>query len=166
MPTYNDGLGYNLNDAAYPAHTQVRESIVEIVLDIAEVVAARAAASAVALADGDTLEIIKVPAQCVVLAAGVETDGNGDASLVLDLGDDADPNGFVATMAVDAAQTRCNVGAIPAVGYQAGQYYPSANTLDITLSGAVPTTGIIRVWAKVVDGAGYYPISETPSATP
>lgn len=166
MPTYNDGKGYNLNNAGYPAHTEVRESVVEVILDIAKIVAARAADSATALVAGDTLEIISLPAQALVLAVGVETDGNGDASLVIDVGDDADPNGFVATMAVDAAQTRCNVGAAPAVGYQAGRYYNAANTIDITFAGATPTTGIIRVWAKVVDGAGYYPISSIPSATP
>jgi hypothetical protein len=160
MPTYNDGLGYNLNSAAYPAHTAVRESVMEVTLNIADIVAARAAAFATALADGDTLEAIKLPAQCLVLAVGVETDGEGDASLVANVGDDADPDGFVSVMAADAAQTRCSVG--EAVAFTAGKYYADANTLDVTLAGAVPTTGVIRVWAKVVDAAGPIPISDSP----
>jgi len=32
----------------------------------------------------------------------------------------------------------------------------------VLLEGAIPTTGNIRVWAKVVDGAGPIPVSTSP----
>lgn len=166
MPRYNDGRGYNLNNAAgYPAHTQVRESVVEVILDIAKIVAARAAADATALAAGDILEAIKLPAQSLVLAAGVAIEEVGDTGLTVGVGDEADPDGFVVgTTPADAVADFCSVGGAGA--YAVGKYKSAAGSIDVVLGAVVPTTGVLRVWAKVVDGAGYYPISSIPSATP
>ena len=162
MATYNDGLGYSLN-SGLPC-TQSVESIMEVVLDIPSIVAARLAASAAALADGDVLEALALPAQCLVLAVGVEFDGEGDAGLTAAIGDDGDTAGFVAATAADAASNKCSVGG--GAAFAAGKYYDAANTIDVLLAGAVPLTGNIRVWAKVVDGAGQVAVSRVPGATP
>lgn len=166
MATYNDGLGYNLNSpgAGYPAHTNWREAILETTLNITEIVAARAEANLPALADGDTLEIHSIPSQCLVLAVGAAIEEVGTASMVAAVGDNAGVNGYVDVMAVDAIQSRCSVGS--GLALEAGKYYDDVDTLTITLSGAVPDSGIIRVWAKVVDGAGQVAVSSVPGATP
>lgn len=167
MPKYSDGFGYNLNSAGYPANTQVRESVIETVLDLEKIVAARAASNLTALVPGDILEAIRLPAQCLVLAVGmsVKAGDEADTGLTVAVGDDADDVGFIGAELVDDVASFCSVGGGGA--YAAGKYYVAADSLDVLFGGeATITTGKIRVWAKVVDGAGFYEVSEIPSATP
>ena len=89
MATYNDSLGYNGNPpfAGYPAHTNWRDAILEIVLNVSEIVAARAAASATPLAAGDVLEVLALPEQCTVLAVGVAVEQVSTDALTVAVGD-------------------------------------------------------------------------------
>jgi hypothetical protein len=167
MATYNDGVGYNLNSpgAGYPAHTNWREAIVEITLNIAEIVAARAAANLPALADGDTLEIISLPEQCAVLTAGLAVEEVSTGALTASVGDSGDAVQFIAASLTNADTSYSSITeAGTAAGL--GNYYPAADVLTVTLAGVTPVDGIIRVWAKVVDGAGQVAVSTVPSATP
>ena len=159
MATYNDGLGYNLNSpgAGYPAHTNWREAILEVVLNISEIAAARAEANLPALADGDTLEIHSLPEQCAVLAAGLAVEEVSTGALTVSVGDGSSVDQFIAASLVNADTSYAGL---------TGNYYPAADVLTVTLVGVVPVDGIIRVWAKVVDGAGQVAVSSIPGATP
>lgn len=70
MAAYTDSLGFNKNSVGYSANYTDRTSVIEVDIDFKKIAAARAAASATALVATDTLEIIKLPAGTLVLAAG------------------------------------------------------------------------------------------------
>ena len=70
MAAYTDTLGFNKGTAAYPANNPPVCKI-EVELNFATIIAARAAAGATTLAAADTLEVINLPAYSVVLAAGL-----------------------------------------------------------------------------------------------
>jgi len=165
MPTYNDGLGYNLNtpNAGYPAHTSFREAIMEVTLDVAKIVAARAAANLTPLAAGDVLEVLALPAQCAVLAVGLAVEEVSTGALTVAVGDGIVPDGFIVASPANAATSYSSITEAGAVEQY---YYKVADTLDVTLGAIVPVDGVIRVWAKVVDGAGQVGVSYVPGATP
>jgi hypothetical protein len=160
MATYSVGLGFNLNEAAYPAHTECRESIMEVVLDIPTIVAARLAAGATALVAGDVLEVIKLPAQCAVLAVGVAVEEASTGALTVDVGDAVDPIGYISAAPATPVSNGSSIGS--GLGYAAGRYYSAADTIDVTFGGIAPVDGKIRIWAKTIDGAGYLGVSSIP----
>ena len=72
MVAYTDSLGFYKNSAGFAANYTDRVSVIEIDLDFAKIAAARAAASAAALAATDTLVIGVIPKGAFVLG-GVAT---------------------------------------------------------------------------------------------
>ena len=66
MANYTDSIGFNKGAAAFPADVN-SVSKFEVVLDFAAINAARTAAGAAALAAADTLQVINLPANAVVL---------------------------------------------------------------------------------------------------
>ena len=101
-----------------------------------------------ALAATDIFTGVTIPEKCMVLAAGINPIVAANASAAtLDLGDgtDADRNvdGFDATQIVtDGVPIMTNA-----------KYYPTADTIDVTLATLTGTlsTGSVRVWAVVID---------------
>ena len=160
MPTYNDGLGYDRNSAAYPAHTHERVHLMEVELDFAVIAAARSAAGATALVADDVLEAIKLPAQTLVQAVGVDVLTAGTADLNLNIGDGDDVDVYHAAIDADAVASFCSALALTdgtpntVTGYSNGKYYAAADTIDVALDGAVPGDLKIRLWALVVDCLG------------
>jgi hypothetical protein len=165
MATYNDGVGYNLNSpgAGYPAHTNWREAIVEITLNFAEIAAARAEASLPSLVAGDVLEIINLPEQCLVLAAGLAVEEAASGALTIAVGDSDNADGYIVASPANAVAT---YSSLTEAGIAPQRYYKTANTLVVDTGGVNPVDGIVRVWAKVVDGAGQVAVSTVPGATP
>ena len=102
-------------------------------------------------AAADIVQMIDIPAETVVMAAGLEVLTASSTSVVMDLGitgvapdifadaHDATSTGFSQFDAVDAT-------AMLTVG--------SADTLDILVAGAQDTAGKIRVWAVMCDISG------------
>lgn len=98
----------------------------------------------------DTIECLKIPKGAHVTNVGVYvktvTTTNADIDTV---GDGADPNGWQdADVVLDSAAA---VGlSLPADAYPVlgGKVYTSEDTIDIVLKTAIPTDGVITVWAE------------------
>lgn len=154
MATYTDSLGFNKGSAAYPAKGTNRSTFVSVTLDFAAIVAARAAAGATALAASDVLEVLPVPANTIVRNVGLVVTSTA-ASGTIAIGDGSAAAGYLAAQAVSSAGT---FGGVPVLSSGAfaptlsgGKVYTSADTIDVTIGAAVPSTAVVRVFAELVD---------------
>lgn len=154
MAAYTDSLGFNKGTAAFPANvTEV--SKFEVKLDFAAIVAARAAAGATALASGDTLQVIALPAGSVVLSAGLQvtTVESTNTTATFDLG-------FTGGSPA-AADAYANNAASNALGYTIASLanptaVTSADTIDLLLNTAAPTDCVVNAFAIVANVAASY----------
>ncbi len=121
----------------------------EVLIDFA----AAATAKGSALAAADVIEAISVPANTMILNAGMEviTVAGGESSdNALDLGTGADVDVFVDGFDLDAA-------AAGAYAQNAAAFQPiivgTADTIDVLIQAATtaPTSGVIRVFAVLMD---------------
>jgi len=117
------------------------------VIDAVHDFAAQLIAKGSALAALDVVEVLTIPAKCIVMAAGITPIAVANSTtLTLDLGDgtDVDRN-------VDGFDAKATTDGVPIMTVE--KYYPTADTLDLTyatLTGTL-TTGSVRVWAIVID---------------
>lgn len=150
MANYTDTLGFYKGTAAVGAHADKRLGFVEVELDFADIVAARAAASATALAAGDTLQVLQVPAGMLMLAGGlnVKTAETTNTTATFDLGctggSPIAANAFVNDVASNAVSTN-------STGLAAPVLFSTADTIDLLLNTAVPANAVIKVWALFFD---------------
>lgn len=156
MPNYTDTLGFNKGVAGFDAKYPFSVSKLEVTLDFAQIVAARAAAGATALVANDTLQVLHIPANCSILRAGVEVvspetvNTTGTVDLGLTGGDvDAWCDGQAINAAAGTVSTN-GVENVPSTGTAASNF-AAADTLDLLLLTAVPTNAVLRVFALVVD---------------
>jgi hypothetical protein len=121
----------------------------EVLIDFA----AAATAKASALAAADVIEAISVPANSMILNAGLEviTVAGGESNdTTVDLGTATDADNFVDGFDLDAA-------AAGAYAQNAAAFQPivvgTADTIDLTIATATtaPTSGVVRVWAVLMD---------------
>lgn len=125
--------------------------LVEVSLDIA----AAATAKGSALAADDIIQIIDVPAETLILNAGLEvvtatTDTETDVTVDLGItGVDVDVfvDGFDLDAAVDGAYAN------NAAAFQPIVVGATADTIDMVIATATaaPTAGTLRVWAVLMD---------------
>lgn len=105
-----------------------------------------------ALAAADVLQVIDVPAETVILAAGIEVTTASDGStFTVDLGTGANADAFVDGF--DATSAAGTYSQNPAA-FQAITVGATADTIDVTLatlSGGAVTSGVFRVWAVLCD---------------
>jgi len=115
--------------------------------------AAAATAKGSALAAADVIEAISVPANSMILNAGLEviTVAGGESNdTTVDLGTATDADNFVDGFDLDAA-------AAGAYAQNAAAFQPivvgTADTIDLTIATATtaPTSGVVRVWAVLID---------------
>lgn len=145
MANYTDTLGFDKNSAAYPANGNDRLAWVSTELDFAAIIAARSAASATALQANDTLQVIHVPANTIVIAGAIEVTSveSTNTTATFDLGwTGGDVDEFV-----DGAV--CNALGVSSLGLivDPTNYVTAADTLDLLLLTAVPTDAVIKVKA-------------------
>jgi len=124
--------------------------LVENTIDVSQI------NSAAGSAQNDVLQCIDVPAETLVMAAGVEVLTACSSSVVIDIGITgstagfSDPDAFVdaydATGASYAARDVAD--AAPMLTCKV------ADTIDALMAGAASTAGKIRVWAVLCDIAG------------
>jgi len=149
MAAYTDTLGFNKGTAAFPADVN-SVSKFEVKLDFAAIVAARLAAGATALAATDTLQVISLPANSIVLSAGINvvTAETTNTTATLDVGytggSPAAANAYGNDLATNSTGLKAADLANPTV-------VASADTIDILLNTAVPANAVINVWAIVAD---------------
>ena len=153
MAAYTDTHGFDKGSAAHPAKGLNRVGYIEVTLDFAEITSARATAGATALAAGDSLEVLSIPADTLVMAVGATTITAEGAASTFDIGlTGGDVDGFVDGGDANSTGTTNSNGAL-LISANNGHYFESADTIDmlIGVSGAVTDTAKIKVWALVVD---------------
>ena len=124
---------------------------IEATLDIDDMVA-----KGYSGADGDVFQLLEIPAGVLVLNAGAEVMKAFNSSVTADIdfagGDDIVDGADVTSTGFCAAGTNGQTNTV--VGSAAStytQFITTTDTIDVTLAGAAPTTGRIRVYATVVD---------------
>lgn len=134
MATYNDGKGYNLGTgAAHVAAGINNVSSITVDLDFAAITTARAAAGLTALAATDVLEVVKIPANTLVLSVALNVTTAEGGTLTIDVGDGSDPDGYLdGVNANTAAAYTTNAAAGTPTGYAGGKYYTAEDTIDVT----------------------------------
>jgi hypothetical protein len=149
MAAYTDSLGFNKGTAAFPANVS-EVSKFEVELDFAAIIAARSAASATALAAGDTLQVINLPAYSVVLAAGlnVVTVESTNTTATFDFGY---TGGTPAAANVYCDDFACTAVAMDSDNLANPTVIKTADTIDILLNTAVPTNCVLKAWAIVAN---------------
>lgn len=146
MTAYLDSVGFNRNNAAFPAMRGMnRFSVMEITLDFAKIDAERQAADLAQLAISDSLRILKIPAWALVLNAGFEVIEGLDG-LTISLGDSVAHDVFATgSGATTGALVLSTAGGAAIKGYNEEDY------LLATFAGANPRSGKVRVFLTVVD---------------
>ena len=123
-------------------------------VDVEIDLAAAATAKGSALATNDVIEAISIPANTVIMAAGVEvvTAPAGGTSFSVDLGvTGGDVDAFVDGFAV----TGTSAGAYATLATAGPVAVATADTLDLLCLGTTPdTSGVLRVYAVLMDVDG------------
>ena len=101
-------------------------------------------------AANDIVQAIDIPAESIVLNAGLEVLTASPSSVTLDLGDAGDVDKYVD--GYDSTSTGYAACVINASNV--GHVYGSADTIDIKVLGAQDTSAKVRVWAVVCDISG------------
>ena len=129
----------------------------EAILDIDAMITAGAT-----IADGDVFQLLEVPAESIVIAAGAEIMKSFTASCTCNIdfggGDD-----IIDGAALDAAAGTylakgtngeanvVNTGAASTFAAAALACVGAADTIDVVVAGAAPATGRLRVYAVIAD---------------
>ena len=101
-------------------------------------------------AANDIVQMLDIPAESIVMNAGLEVLTVSPSSVTLDMGD-----GDTADIYVDGLDsTSAGYSAIHQDVLSTGKIYASADTIDIKVIGAQDTTGKVRAWAVVCDISG------------
>ena len=148
MTAFTDSLGFNKGVAAYPDTAAVYKF--EVDLDFAQIVAARAAAGATALAATDTLQVIALPAYSVVLAAGlnVVSAETTNTTATFDFGY---TGGTPAAANVYCDDFASNAVAMDSDNLANATVIKAADTIDLLLNTAVPANAVVKAWAIVAN---------------
>ena len=105
-------------------------------------------------AANDIVQAIDVPAESIVMNAGLEVLTVSPSGVTLDLGDANDVDKYVDGY----DSTGAGYGAAVINASNVGHVYGSADTIDIKVLGAQDTAAKVRVWAVICDISG---VSET-----
>lgn len=157
MATYTDSLGFNKGSAGFHDATGRRLYRTEVVLDFAKIAAARSAAGVAALASGDVLEVIPLPAKSHVLAVGYDVTVAEGATATFDFGDGADTDGYLNDISLNSvasgvmALTLAEAAPNTVAAYSHGKYYSAADTLDVLINSNSVDVAKVRIWALVMD---------------
>lgn len=151
MTAFTDSIGFNKGTAAYPAKGGDRLSFYEVELDFEAIVAARSAAGATALAAADTLQVIALPANSVVLHAGMQvvTAESTNTTCTFDLGFTGGSPESAAYYGDDKASSTAAMLQIKQAN--AAIIGTSADFIDLLINTAAPTNCVLRVFAFVLN---------------
>lgn len=150
MAAYTDTLGFYKGSAAVGAHAEKRLGYVEVLLDFAKIKAARTAASATALAAADTLQVLQIPANVLMLAGGI-TVTKAETTNTTATFDVGCTGGSPIAANAFANDTASNALASVSTGLAAPVQFTAADTIDLLLNTAVPLNAKVKVWALFYD---------------
>ena len=161
MATYDmtsvDTAGVGANVLAVPTVVGNVVRTVEAILDIDAMIAAGAT-----IADGDIFQLLEIPAESVVVAAGAEIMKSFTASCTCNI-DFAGGDDIIDGAALDAAAGTylvkgsngeaniVNTGAASTFAAAALACVGAADTIDVVVAGAAAATGRLRVYAVIAD---------------
>ena len=101
-------------------------------------------------AANDVVQMLNVPAETLVINAGIEVLTASPSSVTLDVGDGGDVDRYIDGL--DSTST--GHGAQVANASNVGHVYGSADTIDVKVLGAQDTSSKLRVWAVMCDVSG------------
>ena len=152
-----DTAGVGANVLAVPTVVGNTVRTVEAILDIDAMIAAGAT-----IADGDIFQLLEIPAESVVVAAGAEIMKSFTGSCTCNI-DFAGGDDIIDGAALDvAAGTQLvkgsngeanivNTGAASTFAAAALACVGAADTIDVVVAGAAAATGRLRVYAVIAD---------------
>jgi hypothetical protein len=152
-----DTAGVGANVLAVPTVVGNTVRTVEAILDIDAMIAAGAT-----IADGDIFQLLEIPAESVVVAAGAEIMKSFTASCTCNI-DFAGGDDIIDGAALDAAAGTylvkgsngeaniVNTGAASTFAAAALACVGAADTIDVVIAGAAAATGRLRVYAVIAD---------------
>lgn len=124
---------YTITNAVAGVPAGVKAQVLEVVLDF----------SSTSLTTADSVEVFELPANTLVIMAGLETlTVASTGSPVLDLGDDADDDIFAAAVAGHTA--------VASGTTSVGKFYTAADTIDL-IANTATFDGKVRVYAVVAE---------------
>lgn len=152
MANYTDTIGFDKGSAYLGGLANGRLSYLQVKVDFAKVKAARTAASATALAAADTLQVLTLPVDCLVMAGGVNVvlAETTNTTGTLDYGTTGGSPMAANALGDDIAS---NAISSNTVGLAAPVDISTADTLDILINTAVPQNAIVVFWALVLNYA-------------
>jgi hypothetical protein len=161
MATYDmtsvDTAGVGANVLAVPTVIGNTVRTVEAILDIDAMVTAGYSGT-----NGDIFQLLEIPAESIVIAAGAEIMKSFTASCTCNI-DFAGGDDIIDGAALDAAAGTylvkgsngeaniVNTGAASTYAAESLALVGAADTIDVVVAGAAPATGRLRVYAVVVD---------------
>jgi hypothetical protein len=161
MATYDmtsvDTAGVGANVLAVPTVIGNAVRTIEAILDIDAMVTAGYSG-----ANGDIFQLLEIPAESIVIAAGAEIMKSFTASCTCNI-DFAGGDDIIDGAALDAAAGTylvkgsngeaniVNTGAASTFAAESLALVGAADTIDVVVAGAAPATGRLRVYAVVVD---------------
>ena len=141
MATYNvTGAG---GTAGHPSNGRV-PYLVENTIDVSAINGDAGAAQ------NDVIQCLDIPAETLVINAGIEVLTASASGVTLDVGDGGDVDSYVD--GYDSTSTGF-AGLVENVS-NSGTVYGSADTLDVKVLGAQDTSGKVRAWAVMCDISG------------
>jgi hypothetical protein len=155
--TSSDTAGVGANVLAVPTVVGNTVRTIEAILDIDAMIAAGAT-----IADGDIFQLLEIPAESVVVAAGAEIMKSFTASCTCNI-DFAGGDDIIDGAALDAAAGTylakgsngeaniVNTGAASTFAAAALACVGAADTIDVVVAGAAAATGRLRVYAVIAD---------------
>jgi hypothetical protein len=155
--TSSDTAGVGANVLAVPTVVGNTVRTIEAILDIDAMIAAGAT-----IADGDIFQLLEIPAESVVVAAGAEIMKSFTASCTCNI-DFAGGDDIIDGAALDAAAGTylvkgsngeaniVNTGAASTFAAAALACVGAADTIDVVIAGAAAATGRLRVYAVIAD---------------
>ena len=152
-----DTAGVGANVIAVPTNVGNTVRTIESILDIDAMITAGAT-----IANGDIFQLLEIPAESIVIAAGAEIMKSFTASCTCNIdfggGDDiidgAALDAAAGTYLVKGSNGEANIvntGAASTYAAESLALVGAADTIDVTIAGAAAATGRLRVYAVVVD---------------
>ena len=154
--TSSDTVGVGANSiAALPSKSDSHVAYtIEATLDIDDMVL-----KGYSGAKGDIIQVLEIPAGCLIINAGAEVMKafNSSCTLDMDLTDGSNDDDIIdgADITSTGFCAKGSNGQTNVIGTGAAstytQFIATADTIDCKIAGAAPTTGRLRVYATVVD---------------
>ena len=152
-----DTAGVGANVIAVPTNVGNTVRTIEAILDIDAMITAGAT-----IANGDIFQLLEIPAESVVVAAGAEIMKSFTASCTCNIdfggGDDiidgAALDAAAGTYLVKGSNGEANIvntGAASTFAAEALARVGAADTIDVVIAGAAAATGRLRVYAVIAD---------------